>query len=90
MGKISVKDTEALKKEGVLSNKAMAELGKRNLVAKKTSTKRFIKTADGKFVEPKLYFRGSNGTKPSKEMIEFQTAYTKLLNKYTTTKTTNK
>ena len=49
-----------------------------------------MKTADGKFVEPKLYFRGSTGTKPSKKMEEFQTAYNKLLEKFTTTKTNNK
>ena len=91
MGKISVKDKDALIESGVLSKKALAEMESKNLVAKnKTSIKRFMKTADGKFVEPKLYFRGSTGTKPSKKMEEFQTAYNKLLDKFATTKTNKK
>jgi hypothetical protein len=49
-----------------------------------------MKTADGKFVEPSLYFRGAQGTKPSKKMTEFTTEYQKLLEKYTTIKTNNK
>jgi hypothetical protein len=44
-----------------------------------------MKTADGKFVEPQLYFRGAKGTKPSKKMEEFTTQYHKLIEKYTTT-----
>ena len=89
MGKISVKDKDALIESGVLSKKALAEMESKNLVAKnKTSIKRFMKTADGKFVEPKLYFRGSTGTKPSKKMEEFTAEYQELLNKYTTTKNT--
>ena len=91
MGKVSAKDTQDLIKSGVLSKNALAEMENKNLVAKnKPSIKRFMKTADGKFVEPKLYFRGSTGTKPSKKMEEFQTAYNKLLEKFTTTKTNNK
>ena len=88
MGKISTKDKDDLINSGVLSKKALAEMEKKNLVAKsKTSIKRFMKTADGKFVEPSLYFRGAKGTKPSKKMTEFTTEYQKLLEKYTTTNT---
>ena len=47
-----------------------------------------MKTADGKFVEPSLYFRGAKGCKPSKKMEEFTAEYQKLLDKYTTTKNT--
>tara|TARA_R100001530_G_C4209359_1_gene126958 strand:+ start:286 stop:561 length:276 start_codon:yes stop_codon:yes gene_type:complete len=91
MGKISTKDKDDLINSGVLSKKALAEMEKKNLVAKsKTSIKRFMKTADGKFVEPKLYFRGSSGTTPSKKMDDFQTAYNKLLDKFATTKTNTK
>ena len=91
MGKISVKDTNELVDKCILSKKALKELEKKNLVAKnRTSIKRFMKTADGKFVEPQLYFRGAKGTKPSKKMEEFTDKYNKLLNEYTTTKTNNK
>ena len=91
MGKISQKDTEALVSSGVLSKRALTEMKDKNLVAKnKSSVRRFMKTADGKFVEPSLYFRGAKGTKPSKKMTEFTNEYQKLLDKYTTTKTNNK
>ena len=91
MGKISQKDTEALVSSGVLSKRALTEMEDKNLVAKnKSSVRRFMKTADGKFVEPSLYFRGAQGTKPSKKMTEFTTEYQKLLEKYTTIKTNNK
>jgi|TARA_R100001530_G_scaffold124800_1_gene93099 hypothetical protein len=91
MGKISQKDTDALVNSGVLSKRALTEMENKNLVAKnKSSIRRFMKTADGKFVEPSLYFRGAKGTKPSKKMTEFTTEYQKLLEKYTTTKTNNK
>ena len=91
MGKISQKDTEALVSSGVLSKRALTEMENKNLVAKnKSSVRRFMKTADGKFVEPSLYFRGAKGTKPSKKMTEFTNEYQKLLEKYTTIKTNNK
>ena len=91
MGKVSQKDTQDLIDSGVLSKKALSAMKEKNLVAKsRTTIKRFMKTADGKFVEPKLYFRGSTGTKPSKKMEEFTAAYHKLKEKYTTTKTDNK
>ena len=91
MGKISQKDTEALVNSGVLSKRALTEMENKNLVAKnKSSVRRFMKTADGKFVEPSLYFRGAKGTKPSKKMTEFTNEYQKLLEKYTTTKTNTK
>ena len=88
---IKKEDTQKLVKSGVLSKKALAEMENKNLVAKnKSSVRRFMKTADGKFVEPSLYFRGAKGTKPSKKMTEFTTEYQKLLEKYTTIKTNNK
>ena len=91
MGKISQKDTDALVNSGVLSKRALTEMEDKNLVAKnKSSVRRFMKTADGKFVEPSLYFRGGKGTKPSKKMTEFTTEYQNLLEKYTTIKTNNK
>ena len=93
MGKITKKDVNALKESGVLSDAAVAEVESKGLVSKnrKTSTKRFMKTDDGKFVTPFMYFRGGQNTKASKKMEEFTTAYNKLLEKYTFTQTqTNK
>ena len=91
MGKISQKDTQELVESGILSKKALSEMTNKGLVSKnKNAVRRFMKTADGKFVEPSLYFRGAKGTTPSKKMTEFTTEYQALLEKYTTTKTNNK
>ena len=91
MAKISAKDRDDLIKSGVLSKKALSAMKDKNLVAKnRTTSRRFIKTADGRYVEPQLYFRGAKGAKPSKQMEEFTAAYHKLKEKYTTTKTDNK
>ena len=88
MGKISQKDTQELVESGILSKKALSEMTDKGLVAKnKNAVRRFMKTADGKFVEPSLYFRGAKGTKPSKKMTDFTTEYQKLLEQYTTTNT---
>ena len=91
MGKISQKDTQNLVDSGILSKKALSEMTDKGLVDKnKNSIRRFMKTADGKFVEPSLYFRGAKGTKPSKRMTTFLVEYQELLEKHTTTKTNNK
>ena len=91
MGKISQKDTQQLVESGILSKKALSEMTNKGLVSKnKNAVRRFMKTADNKFVEPSLYFRGAKGTKPSNKMTEFLTEYQKLLEKYTTTKTNTK
>ena len=90
MGKISQKATQELVEKGILSKEALSEMENNGLVSKnKSNIRRFMKTADNKFVEPSLYFRGAKGTKPSNEMTQFTTEYQKLLEKYTITKTNN-
>ena len=87
MGKITVKDAEALQDSGILSEAAVTEMQDKGLVSKdRTTVRRFIKTADGKWVEPMLYFRGSKDTTKSKRMVSFLTEYNSLLEKYTTTR----
>ena len=89
MCKLSAKDAAKLTKSGLLSKKALNEMENKGLVSKgRTSVKRFIKTADGKFVTPCLYFRGAKDTTPSKKMQSFIADYEKLVEKYTTVKTT--
>ena len=62
MGKLTVKDAEDLLKSEILSEESIAELQSKGMVSKqRQSAKRFIKTADNKWVEPKLYFRGAKG-----------------------------
>jgi len=87
MGKITVKDAGALVTSGVLSKAAVAEMEDKGLVSKeRTTVRRFMKTSDGKWVEPMLYFRGSKDTTKSKRMESFITEYNNLIEKYTTTK----
>jgi hypothetical protein len=90
MGKITVKDAEALQKSGILTEAAVNEMHNKGLVSKKRddAIRRFIKTADGKWVEPMLYFRGSKNTTKSKNMKSFISEYNTLLEKYTTTRNT--
>ena len=89
MGKLSSKDAAKLTESGVLSKKALNEMENNGFVSKgRTSVKKFIRTAEGKFVTPCLYFRGAKDTTPSKKMQSFIADYEKLLEKYTTIKTT--
>ena len=91
MGKITVKDAEALQKSGLLSDSAVAEMQSQGFVSKdRTVVRRFFKTAEGQWVEPRLYFRGGKDTTKSKKMESFITEYNKLLEKYTTVRNTNK
>jgi len=85
MGKIKQDSVQKLKDSGVLSAKAIAEMEKTGAVSTRKAAKRFIKTADGKFVQPRLYMRGGKGTKPSKEMEQFMAGFQKLVDKYTIT-----
>ena len=89
MGKITVKDLEAIKTSGILSDAAVTEMLDKGLVSKeRTTVRRFMKTSDGKWVEPMLYFRGSKDTTKSKKMESLITEYNTLLEKYTTTRNT--
>ena len=87
-------DIEKLKKAGVLTKKSAAELEKSGGVSKKrTSVKRVLKTADGKWVTPTLYYRGGKNATPSKftdfaevkrTIIELTEKVNTLITKYTT------
>ena len=88
MGKIKQSDLDKLKKAGKLSASAEKALKETKSVSKKTTaTRRFIKTKNGTFVSPSLYFRGGRGLEPSDDMVKFQLEYDKLVTKYTTTNT---
>ena len=90
MGKITVKDAEALRTSGILSDTAVAELESKGFVSKDRTTVRWtFKTPENKLVEPCLYFRNAKGTTKSKKMHSFVTEYNSLLEKYATT-TNNK
>ena len=87
MGKLSAKARDALLESGTLTPASVEELQKDGHISKaKQVVKKFIKTADGKWVEPKLYFRGGKNVQKSKKMESFISDYNKLLDKYTITR----
>ena len=87
MGKLTIKEAEDLQKSGVLSKKAVEGLQDKGLVSTRTrSNKRYIKTANGNFVSPQLYFQGIGKDKYSQEMNELKQKFNSLITEYTTTK----
>ena len=82
-------DIEKLKKAGVLSAKATKALEKSGGDSRRNvAPKRFLKTADGVWVIPTLYFRGGKNTKPSKKQTELTEKINTLITKYTTERKT--
>jgi|TARA_R100000501_G_C2595900_1_gene94449 hypothetical protein len=87
MGKLTVAEAEQLEKEGVLSSKAIKEMQNSGLVSsRKRNTRRYMKTANGSWVCPQLYFQGLKGAEYSKKMVEFREKFNTLVQKYTTIK----
>ena len=88
MGKLSVNDVEALQSKGILNTKTVKEMQDEGLVSTRSrNTARYMKTADGKWVSPQLYFQGKKGSEASKKMVAFRADFNTLITKYCTTKT---
>ena len=91
MGKLTVAEAETLRKEGILSGKSVTEMQDKGLISKRRKgSKRYMKTAEGSWVSPTLYFQGLNGKGYSKKMTEFKEKFNELCQTYTTIKTNNK
>ena len=90
MGKTKAENVEALRKGGLLSKTAVEAMKKSNSVSKSKTVKRYMKTADGKWVQPRLYFRGGKNTTLSKRQVEFINKINKLVETYTTTRSNSK
>tara|TARA_R100000789_G_C2997285_1_gene147802 strand:+ start:932 stop:1207 length:276 start_codon:yes stop_codon:yes gene_type:complete len=91
MGKLTVAEAEQLRKEGVLNDKAIKEMQDSGLVSsRKRNTRRYMKTANGTWVCPQLYFQGLNGKDYSKKMVEFRDKFNTLVQQYTTVRNTIK
>lgn len=90
MGKLTVADAEGLVKDGLLDDETVAKMQEEGLISKgRRSTKKYIKTKDGKWVSPQLYFQGVKGAEYSKKMNDFRNDFNELLNKYATTRNNN-
>ena len=85
MGKLTVAETEALQKEGILSKSSVKEMQDKGLVSSRArNERRVIKTPNGTNVTPQFYFQGLNGSKYSKPMTELKDKVATLINEYTT------
>tara|TARA_Y100001951_G_scaffold104018_1_gene114369 strand:- start:1510 stop:1782 length:273 start_codon:yes stop_codon:yes gene_type:complete len=84
MGKLTVKEADKLKKDGILNEEALEELQGLGLVSnKRRGAKRQMRTSGGQLVTPQLYFQGlGKGGEYSKKMVEFKTEFNELVNKY--------
>ena len=91
MGKLTVNEAERLHTKGVITTAALQTMREEGLASSRTTTtKRWMKSANGKNVTPQLYFSGiGKDGEYSKKMIEFKNEFNTLREKYTTT-TTNK
>lgn len=91
MGNLTVNEVEELQEAGVLTKKTVTTLQEKGLAsARRRSSRRYMKTADGKWVSPTLYWRGAKDTEPSKRMQEFKDKFQALITEYTTTTTDSK
>jgi hypothetical protein len=91
MGKLTVNEADKLVSKGILSNKALKEMQVNGLVStRRRGTKRYMKTADNKWVTPQLYFQGFSGGSYSNKMTEFKNDFNELIKKYTVERETNK
>ena len=91
MGKLTVTEAEMLHDKGVISATALKTMQSNGLASSRhTTTKRYMKSANGKNVTPQLYFSGiGKSGEYSKKMTEFRNEFNTLRNKYTTTTTNN-
>ena len=87
MGKLTTKEAEQLKKEGLLTDEAFNEMQEAGLVGRRSrNERRVMKSKAGSWVTPQLYFRGlSKDGEYSTKMTEFRTKFNKLVQEYTHT-----
>jgi hypothetical protein len=91
MGKLTVKQAEELVEKGILNKDTLETMQTEGIVSsRRNSTRRFIKTADGTWVSPTLYFAGLKGAVYSKEMNELREKINNLIDSYTVVRQNNK
>mgnify|MGYP003109018423 CR=1 FL=1 len=91
MGKLTLSEAETLEKEGIISKTSVSKMQEQGLISKRRrGTKRYMKTANGSWVSPQLYFQGLKGQEYSKKMTEFKNKFNELCQNYTSDKSNNK
>ena len=88
MGKLTRKEAEELHKIGRLDDETMEVLENEGLVSRRArGVRRVMKTKNGNYVTPQLYFRGLNNNGNNeyrKKMTELRDKVNNLFNDYTT------
>ena len=88
MGKLTRKEAEELHKIGRLDDETMEVLENEGLVSRRArGVRRVMKTKNGNYVTPQLYFRGLNNNENneySNKMTELRDKVNNLFNEYTT------
>lgn len=83
MGKLTANDLETLQNAGIVDAKTAKGIKEKGLASERRhSTRKYMKTKDGKWVTPTLYWRGGGNTTSSKKMQEFKTKFNKLVDEY--------
>ena len=88
MGKITRKDATDLIDKGIITEEDLKEMENQNLVSKRgKTTKRYMKSDDGKWVEPMFYYKGlKKDGKYSTKMTKLRTVVNQVITDHTTTK----
>tara|TARA_R100001082_G_C4326720_1_gene143681 strand:- start:183 stop:449 length:267 start_codon:yes stop_codon:yes gene_type:complete len=85
MGKLTIKEVEDLKKQGILDEKTVKELESKKLVGTRTRGSSYFLTNNKQKVYPTLYFRKlGKGTTQNQKLRDFRNEFNKLLEKFGT------
>ena len=85
MGKLTIKEVDDLKKQGILDDKTIKELETKKLVGTRTRGASYFLTNNKKKVYPTLYFRKlGKGTAQNQKLRDFRNEFNSLLQKFAT------
>jgi len=85
MGKLTIKEVDDLKKQGILDDKTIKELETKKLVGTRTRGASYFLTNNKKKVYPTLYFRKlGKGTDQNQKLRDFRSEFNKMLEKFAT------
>jgi len=84
MGNLTETQAKKLVEKGVLDNETFNQMLADGLISEgRGATRRYVKTEDGTWVSPMLYFAGLSGAKYSKEMLKLKVEVNKVIKKHT-------
>ena len=85
MGKLTIKEVDDLKKQGILDDKTIKELETKKLVGTRNRGVSYFLTNNKQKVYPTLYFRKlGKGTIQNQKLKDFRTKFNKMLEEFAT------